>query len=102
MTAPVAMVAGVAAVIAGRVATRTRGAPSTTTGRDLFVGQVLTVARTDEHGGQAMAEGAWWNLRHPAGPLEQGMRVRVVDVDGLHLVVSTDFASTDPQPQGAS
>lgn len=99
---PVAAVVGAAVVIAGRVAMRSRGAPSTTTGRDLFIGQILTVARTDNRGGQAMAQGAWWNLRHPAGPLEQGMRVRVVDVEGLDLVVSTDLTPPKPQPEGAS
>jgi membrane protein implicated in regulation of membrane protease activity len=49
-----------------------------------------------------MVEGAWWNLRNPAGPLEQGTQVRVVDVEGLDLVVSTDLTPPDPQPEGAS
>ena len=99
---PVAAVVGGAVVFAGRLASQSRRWPSTTTAGELFIGQVITVARAQDQRGQAMVEGAWWNVRNPTGPLEQGTRVRVVDLDGLDLVVSTDLTPPEPQPEGAA
>lgn len=99
---PVAVVTGAAVVFAGRLALRAREAPSASTERERFMGQVLTVRRADGQRGQAMAEGAWWNLRSEADPLEPGMQVHVVDVDGLDLVVSTEARPPEPLPEGAS
>lgn len=106
---PVALVVGGGVVLAGRLALRSRNAPSTTS-QERFVGQALTVGRADGQRGQALVEGAWWNLRSEAEPLEPGLPVRVVAVDGLELVVrpepqgseeSPESQSPEPQSEGA-
>jgi membrane-bound serine protease (ClpP class) len=87
---PVAIVVGLFVVIAGRVAMSARRAPSTTTGRGLFVGRTAVVRLL--HGRpQVFLEGAWWGVRAAdAGVvLVDGATVEVVDVDGLQLVVAT-------------
>jgi membrane-bound serine protease (ClpP class) len=82
---PMVAVVGVGVIVAGRLALRARGAPAVTGVRAL-VGRELVVARTAGRSGQAMVEGAWWNLRSRQ-PLQVGDRVQVRDVDGLDLVV---------------
>ncbi len=84
---PVAAVVGAAVLLAGRLVVRSQRGSSRATGAGLFVGRALTVARVTDGGGQAFVEGAWWRLRSTGPPLVQGARVRVVDVDGLDLVV---------------
>lgn len=84
---PVAVVVGVAVVGAGRLVVRSRRAPSTTTGAGVFQGRVVTVRRVADGRGQALVEGAWWNVRTRGPALSEGETVRVVDVDGLDLVV---------------
>lgn len=95
---PIAMVVGLAVVGAGRLAMRSHEAESLTSPHATFVGQVLTVSGATGDRGQAFAEGAWWNVRSAAGPLEDGKAVRVVDVDGLDLVV-TDASNPSEHPQ---
>jgi membrane-bound serine protease (ClpP class) len=99
---PVAAVVGVAVVGAGRLALRARNAPSTTTGLERFVGQVVAVQRAQGHGGQALLEGAWWHVRSDSGPLSEGQQARVVAVDGLDLVVVAEPSSSGAQPEGES
>lgn len=85
--APVAVVMGVMTVAAGRLALRARRAPAATTGAGLLEGRVVTVARAQNGRGQAQVEGAWWTLRAREGELVTGGEARVVDVDGIELVV---------------
>ena len=87
VVAPVAAVVGGAVVIAGRLVWRARRARSTLTGPGLFVGRVATVRRTGSAPAQAFVEGAWWNLRTTGHALDDGATVRIVDVEGLDLVV---------------
>jgi membrane-bound serine protease (ClpP class) len=82
---PTAVVIGVAVVIAGRLAWRARQAPSSS-GTSGFVGREVKVARATDKSAQAWLEGAWWSLRSEHR-LATGQRVRVLDVDGLDLVV---------------
>jgi membrane-bound serine protease (ClpP class) len=87
---PSALVVGVFVVVAGRIAMRSRVAPSSTTGPGLFVGQHATV-RLSGSGPQVFIQGAWWGVR-PAGSDEvvaDGSQVEVVAMDGLTLVVDT-------------
>lgn len=84
---PVAVVVGGAVILAGRLVVRSRRSISTTTGPGLFRGRVVTIRRSDGSRGQAFLEGAWWNVRSPAGELVEGDEVLVVDVDGLDLIV---------------
>jgi membrane protein implicated in regulation of membrane protease activity len=51
----------------------------------MVIGRELDVARASGHVGQAMVEGAWWNMRSRE-PLKAGDRVRVRDVEGLELL----------------
>lgn len=84
--APIALVVGGAVIIAGRLVMRTRTKVSTTTGRGLFVGHEVDVEPVDADRGRTFIEGAWWRVRsRNARPLEG--RARVVDVDGLTLIV---------------
>lgn len=93
---PTAAVVGVAAVVAGRLALRVRTAPSMTVTSGL-VGRELVVARAAGGSGQAMAEGAWWNLRSDH-PLQPGDHVRVDHVDGLDLVVEPEPPEDKEKP----
>ncbi len=87
---PLALVMLVAAVFVGRLARRTRGAPSVTTGLDVFAGRSVPVRNADGATGTSYAEGAWWSLRSIGPPLRVGSHVRVVGVDGLTLLVDPD------------
>jgi membrane-bound serine protease (ClpP class) len=84
---PVAIVMGAAVAVAGRLALQSRRAPSATTGATRLVGRTLDVRYANGATGQSFVEGAWWNVRSPAGRLEPDQMARVVDVDGLTLVV---------------
>jgi len=94
---PVAAVVGGGVLLAGRLVVRSQRGPSKATGDGLFVGRTVTVARASGPGGQAFVEGAWWRLRSTGPPLVQDTRVRVVDVDGLDLVVEPVGSGTDDQ-----
>ncbi|MDP3969024.1 MAG: NfeD family protein [Nocardioides sp.] len=84
---PLAIVMFVAAVIAGRLAFRTRSAPSTTTGADLLTGHLVPVLEANGATGRGFTEGAWWSLRSIGPPLQPGGQARVVGMDGLVLLV---------------
>jgi membrane-bound serine protease (ClpP class) len=83
---PVAIVVGGATVLAGRMAWRTRRlAP--TTGAGSYLDSVAVVRSASGTSGQAIVGGAWWNVRTKGEQLREGATVRVVDVQGLDLVV---------------
>ncbi len=95
--APVAVTMGVAVVLAGRLAARSvRAAPAM--GPRSLVGRTVTVRRATGREGQALVDGAWWNIRNREGELEAGSDVRIVDVEGLNLVVVP--CPKEPSPQG--
>jgi membrane-bound serine protease (ClpP class) len=99
---PTAVVAAVAALLAGRLVMRTRRMPSTSTGADVFPGRLVTVAEADGPTGRTFTEGAWWSLRSVGPPLRPGAQARVVALDGLVLVVdplTPDTASDDESPE---
>lgn len=100
---PTAIVVGVFVVVAGRIALRTRRAPSTTTGRGAFVGAAATV-RVARGEPQVFLQGAWWAARprDQGVELDDGARVEVVDMDGLHLIVepSPTAPAHDPDQEG--
>ena len=83
---PVAVVVGGATVLAGRLAWRTRRLAATT-GAGGLLGAVAVVGPVTETTGQVMVQGAWWNVRTRGEPLREGATVRVVEVEGLDLVV---------------
>jgi membrane-bound serine protease (ClpP class) len=84
---PVAVVVGGATMLAGRLAWRTRRLAQTT-GAGGLVGEVAEVRSATGTTGQVMVQGAWWNARtRGEQQLREGATVRVVEVDGLDLVV---------------
>jgi membrane-bound serine protease (ClpP class) len=86
---PVAVVVGGATVLAGRLAWRTRRLAQTT-GEGGLLGSVAVVGSASGTSGQAMVQGAWWNVKTKGDPLREGARVRVVDVEGLDLLVESE------------
>ncbi|MGH9154092.1 MAG: NfeD family protein, partial [Acidimicrobiales bacterium] len=98
---PVAAVVGGAVVVAGRLVVRSQRAAPVTTGTGALVGRLVTVDRADGPRGQALVDGAWWNVRARRGTLGAGDEVRVAEVDGLDLVVDAPSpASPRQQPTG--
>lgn len=95
---PVVAVVGGGVVLAGRLAMRSRKAPSTLTGPGLLVGRPVTVFRVSGTEGQAFVEGAWWRVRSRDAPLQEGTVARVVDVDGLELLVEPTEQREELQP----
>jgi membrane-bound serine protease (ClpP class) len=83
---PVALVVGGGSVLAGRLAWRARRAPSVS-GREGLLGRQVAVRTADGPTGQALLDGAWWTVRSRGAPLAPGQTVRVVDMDGLELIV---------------
>jgi membrane-bound serine protease (ClpP class) len=86
---PVALVVGGGSVLAGRLAWRARRAPSVS-GREGLLGRQLTVQTVDGATGQVLLDGAWWTARSRSAPLQPGQTVRVVDLDGLELIVDPE------------
>ena len=85
---PTAIVVGGGAIFAGRSVWRARGRPSTT-GEQGLVGRIGRIRTVDGTSAQVFVEGALWNARADE-PLHEGEPVRVVDVDGLDLIVVPD------------
>ncbi|WP_324193383.1 NfeD family protein [Nocardia otitidiscaviarum] len=83
---PTAVVVGLGAVLAGRLALRARRAP-TVSGSQTLIGQETTIEEAEGERGRARLEGSWWNVRSDGPPLRAGQRVRVVDLHELTLVV---------------
>lgn len=97
---PAAVLMAILAVIAGRVVVRSRRQRSTSSGPELLTGQVVTVRDVDDSRGRAFLDGAWWNVRSAGPQLRDGMQARVVDLDGLTLVVDpADTAPGSRQPE---
>jgi len=83
---PVAVVMFGAAVLAARLAHRTRHQRSTTTGADVLLGRDVVTEHVEGGTGRAFAVGAWWTVRSTGGPLHEGGTVRVTGLDGLTLL----------------
>lgn len=98
---PTAVVVGLATVLAGRFAARTRTLPSVSTGTDVFTGQSVTVREADGTTGSAFAEGAWWSLRSVGPPLQTGETARIVAVEDLVLIVDP-LSPTEPPEHTSS
>ncbi len=84
---PVTLVVAAGTVLAGRLVVRTQRQRSTITGEEQYVGRVVTVNRSSGQRGQALVDGAWWNVRTDGTELEVGDRVQVIGYEGLELLV---------------
>jgi membrane-bound serine protease (ClpP class) len=91
---PVVVVVGGGTVLAGRIAWRTRRLAAAT-GAGGLLGAVAVVRSATGSTGQAMVEGAWWNVRTRGNRLHRGATVRVIGVEGLDLMVEEEGA-TEP------
>ena len=85
MLLPTAAVVGGGSLLAGRLAWRARGAPPVS-GPHTLIGATATVSAIGDTA-RIRLQGAWWNVRDPGGDLRNGQSVRVVDRDGLTLIV---------------
>jgi membrane-bound serine protease (ClpP class) len=85
---PTAITAGLVALVGGRMVWRARGLPQTT-GAAGLVGERGVIRTAEGRTGQAFVAGALWTARADHA-LEEGMRIRVLDVDGLDLVVEPE------------
>ncbi|MBT2367274.1 nodulation protein NfeD [Streptomyces sp. ISL-10] len=83
---PTALVVGGGSVLAGRLAWRARKAPATT-GHQALLDREAVVRHAEGGTGQVLLEGAWWTVRCRDAALAEGRHVRVVDHDGLELIV---------------
>ena len=61
--------------------------PSSSTGADVFAGQVVTVRSAEGAHGQVFVEGGWWSVRSTGRGLTEGEDVRIRSVDRLELLV---------------
>ena len=94
---PTAVVAGGGAVALGRVAWRSRSLAGST-GAEAIVGGSATVRSVEGDEALLVLQGSWWTARAARGTLRPGQRVRVVEMDGLKLVVEPE---PEPQPRDA-
>ncbi|MFE9628995.1 nodulation protein NfeD [Streptomyces sp. NPDC006527] len=95
---PTAVVVGSGSVLAGRLAWRARLAQAST-GAEGLLRQEAVVRRADGGSGQVWLEGAWWTVRDRTAPVTEGEHVRVVDVDGLDLIVERADAPGGPHAE---
>jgi membrane-bound serine protease (ClpP class) len=95
---PTAVVAGGGALALGRVAWRSRRLAGST-GAEGIVGSRGTVRSVEGDQALVFLQGAWWTARAADGTLRRGEPIRVVDMDGLRLVVEPD---PDAETEAAS
>jgi membrane-bound serine protease (ClpP class) len=98
---PVAIVVGGGTVLAGRLAWRARRAPTVSgtgglSGRHAVVEDIVTA-----NSGSVRLDGAWWRARRHSGPLTPGQTVRIVELDGLDLIVEPATPPGEPAGSGA-
>lgn len=98
---PVAAAVAVVAVGIGRFAVRSHKADEFAGQGGTMVGSTGTVRSSDGRTGQVFVSGAIWRARGAEGPLERGQRVRVVDMEGLELVVEPVEEQADADAGGA-
>lgn len=83
---PTALVMGLLTAFAGRAALKARVQPSTT-GPGVLLGRLVTVHGDQKGGWSAFLEGSWWTVRPSRGELTKGQEAKVVDIEGLSLLV---------------
>jgi membrane-bound serine protease (ClpP class) len=86
---PVAILVGGGSLVLGRVAWRTRGLVSVS-GSDAIVGARGVIKEVDGRDAQLFLQGSWWGARSRSGDLRPGQDVRVVEMDGLRLIVEPE------------
>lgn len=92
---PVALAIAVVAAVIGRFAIRSQRRARFSGQGGETVGATGTVRETDGETARVFVSGSMWRARSANGKLERGDRVRVVDVDGLTLVVAPELEATE-------
>jgi membrane-bound ClpP family serine protease len=65
---------------------------------DAIVGGRATVRSVEGDEALVWLQGSWWTARAARGTLQPGQRVRVVEMDGLELVVEPE-PEHEPEPE---
>lgn len=92
---PIALALAFVAVVIGRFAIRSQRRARYAGQGGETVGATGTVKEADGENARVFVSGSTWRARSADGKLERGDRIRVVDVDGLTLVVAPDREATD-------
>ena len=92
---PTALVMGVATTVAGRAALKARLSPATS-GTETLIGKPVTVVSEGGERWSAFVEGSWWAVRPSKGELVPGDVMRVVDIEGLELIVEPNGGQREP------
>jgi membrane protein implicated in regulation of membrane protease activity len=77
------------------VAWRTRALVGVS-GSDAIIGARGVVKDIDGEDAQVFLQGSWWGARSRSGPLRPGQDIRVVDMDGLRLIVEPQRSGPPP------
>lgn len=93
---PIAAAIGVVALVIGRFAIRSQTSPAFAGQGGTMVGGTGVVRTAEGETGQVWTSGALWKARAREGTLERDMRVRVVDMEGLVLVVEPVGDEAEP------
>lgn len=86
LVVPLLVVAAIGLVLTVLLWRRYGRSPSSSTGVDLFPGQVVTLRTAEGAHGQVFVEGSWWTVRSDV-PLRAGEDVRITAVERLELLV---------------
>lgn len=84
---PTAVVVGGGALLAKWLAWRAVGRPPRPGTRDCWAVRPWCAAPMPARARAVLLEGAWWTVRGRDAPIAAGKRVRVVDLEGLDLIV---------------
>jgi membrane-bound serine protease (ClpP class) len=94
---PTAIVAGGGTLLLGRVAWRTRGL-AVVSGIDTILGARGVVQGLEGGDMQVFLQGSYWGARSRSGPLRPGQEVRVVEMEGLRLIVEPEGPDGEDGP----
>jgi membrane-bound serine protease (ClpP class) len=94
---PIAIMVGAGSLALGRVAWRTRRLTSVS-GTDAIVGARGVVKQVDGRDAQVFVQGSWWGGRARSGSLRPGQEIRVVEMDGLRLIVEPEEVPEEDRP----
>lgn len=86
LVVPLLVVAAIGLALTVLLWRRYGRSPSSSTGVDLFPGQVVTLRTAEGAHGQVFVEGSWWSVRSEV-PLRAGEDVRITAVERLELLV---------------
>lgn len=82
---PLTIIVGLVVTLVGRLTWRSHKAPAFRGGS--IRGAFGVVQSASDHTGQVLVHGALWQARSMDGPLQVGERVRVVEREGMELIV---------------